>query len=385
MVGPPTVMRELLRVVRPPHPFLVVTQGWPSVLVTILGMGFSLRGAFFPPRFHQYFKNPLNKSGIKLFYTNIQFPPVFNRKSFITLVAGSPVFVEKTLAALHNTKRVLVNVEMDRFRSALVLKKEWKRGLQVLQRFGLRTFSLTDSKCGGATDAQFFFGLGSGPGFGVLPSEANTIKRSLRHLLDGGTEIRTTTPVADLADLALLDPPPRKVIWSPDKKFIRQEGLLPSRHPQVLVACPSYYHPKGLVLRPLALAEALRLYRIPLHIEAVMTKKFNAAMFDSSQAPRMFGPDVWSSKASDRNGQASKDWSFRDCANPSLYSSIFTHLWGVCGGGKVGGPREVEGYTSKEELGNAEEVERDAAKEEVDAESFSSTTSSFGFLPSGRI
>ena len=114
----------MLRVLQPPHPFVVVTQGWPSVLVTILGMGLPLRGAVFPPRFHEYFKNPLNKSGIKLVYTNIQFSPVSHRKSFITLVAGSPAFVEKTLAALHNTTRVLVSVGMDRFRSALVLKKE---------------------------------------------------------------------------------------------------------------------------------------------------------------------------------------------------------------------------------------------------------------------
>ena len=113
MVGPPMVVRERLRVVRPPHPFVVVTQGWPSVLVTILGMGLPLRGAFFPPRFHQYFKNPLNKSGINLFYTNIQFPPVFHRKACITLVAGSCVFVEKTLAALHDTKRVLVSFELE--------------------------------------------------------------------------------------------------------------------------------------------------------------------------------------------------------------------------------------------------------------------------------
>ena len=129
MVGPPTVVRERLRVVRPPHPFVVVTQGWPSVLVTILGMGLPLRGAFFPPWFHQYFKNPLNKSGIKLFYTNIQFPPVFNRKSFITLVAGSPVFVEKTLAALHNTKRVLVSIELESRQGPHALKTDWKKSL----------------------------------------------------------------------------------------------------------------------------------------------------------------------------------------------------------------------------------------------------------------
>ena len=94
---------------------------------------------------------------------------------------------------------------------------------------------MRDSKCGGATDATFLFGLGSGPGFGVLPSDDNTIERALRHFLDGGTDTPTNIPVVDLVDQVVLDPPPRKVIWSPDNTFVRQEGLFPSRHSQVLV------------------------------------------------------------------------------------------------------------------------------------------------------
>ena len=113
MVEPPMVVRELLRVVRPPHPFVVITQGWPSVLVPILGLGLPLKAAFFPPCLHEYLKNPLNKSGINPFYTNSQFPPVFHRKTFITLVAGSPTFVEKTLATVHDTTRVLVSFELN--------------------------------------------------------------------------------------------------------------------------------------------------------------------------------------------------------------------------------------------------------------------------------
>ena len=50
-------------------------------------------------------------------YTNIQFSPVFQRKTFIALVTGTPDFVERTVAVLHSTKRVLVSVELNRLKS----------------------------------------------------------------------------------------------------------------------------------------------------------------------------------------------------------------------------------------------------------------------------
>ena len=274
MVGPPPVVRELLRLVQPPHPFVVIAQGWPSVLVSILGLGLPLKAAFFSTCFHQYFKEPLNKSGIKVFYTNSQFPPVFHKKLCITLVAGSPSFVERTLAAVHDTKRVLVSFELNllaprRGIEPKTLKMAWKECLKVLHKHELCSFTLRDFKCGGATDAVFLFGLGSGSGFGLLPSDNNTIERALRHFLDGGTDIPTNIPEVDLdvpgniiwssdktfipvVDLPVLDRPPRRVIWASDKigglspiwntkTFVRQERLFPTRRPQVLVACPSHY------------------------------------------------------------------------------------------------------------------------------------------------
>ena len=176
----------------------------------------------------------------------------------------------------------------------------WKECLKLLHKHGLRSFKLRDSKCGGATDAELLFGLGSAPGFGVLPSNDNTVERALPHFLDGGTDIPTNITGVDLdvpgniiwssdktfipvVDLPALDHPPRKVIWASDKivgsspiwntkTFVRQEGLFPTRRPQVLVACPSHYRPKELILRPLAMKETLRLYQIPLHMDAVLIK-----------------------------------------------------------------------------------------------------------------
>ena len=55
MVVAPKVVQEMMRVVQPPHPFVVVTQGWPSVLVTILGMGLPLGGGFLPPALSSIF------------------------------------------------------------------------------------------------------------------------------------------------------------------------------------------------------------------------------------------------------------------------------------------------------------------------------------------
>ena len=161
----------------------------------------------------------------------------------------------------------------------------------MLHKHELRSFKLRDSKYGGATDAEFLFGLGSAPGFGVLPFNDNTVERALRHFLDGGTDIPTNVPAVDLdvpvrvtwssnktfipvVDLPVLDHSPRKVIWASDKiggsspiwntkPFVRQEGLFPTRYPHDLVACPSHYRPQELVLRPLAVKETLRLYQIP--------------------------------------------------------------------------------------------------------------------------
>ena len=99
-----------------------------------------------------------------MFYTNIQFPPVFHGKSFVTQVAGNPAFVEKNLAALHNTKRVIASIELESWQGPRARETDWKKGLQILHKYDLRSFKLRDSKCGGATDAVFLFGLGSGPG-----------------------------------------------------------------------------------------------------------------------------------------------------------------------------------------------------------------------------
>ena len=103
-------------------------------------------------------------------------------------MSGNHKFVKETLVQLHDTNNVFVSVELNRLKSARTLKLDWNRGLQVLQEFGLQSFKLRDSKCGGATDAAFLFDVSSGPGFGVLPGEGNMIERLLRHFLDGGVE-----------------------------------------------------------------------------------------------------------------------------------------------------------------------------------------------------
>ena len=242
-------------------------------------------------------------------------------------MTGALVFVDETLAELYDTKRVLVGVESNRLKFARTLKIDWREGKPVLHKWNLRKFMLLDFKCGGATDVKFLFGLGSGPGFGVLPSHENTIERSLRHFLEGGTKILQGSSVVDMDEHTLSDPPQR-VIWLPDRVFVRQEGLLLSQKLHVLVVCPSYFQPKGLVLWPLAVTKVLRLYQIPLHMDTDLTNN------------GIFAPELSHGKI--------KDWPFRNCANLVIYASIFTQGWGVCVGGDAEGG-DAEGDAAKGE------------------------------------
>ena len=51
----PRIVRASLVLVRPPHPFVVVSQIWPSALIPILSLNLPLSGAFFPAKYHGYF------------------------------------------------------------------------------------------------------------------------------------------------------------------------------------------------------------------------------------------------------------------------------------------------------------------------------------------
>jgi hypothetical protein len=59
MVTPAIVMKiaSVLRFITPPTSFVVVAGDWPGSLISLLALNLPIRGAFFPVRFHEYFKS----------------------------------------------------------------------------------------------------------------------------------------------------------------------------------------------------------------------------------------------------------------------------------------------------------------------------------------
>ena len=70
------------------------------------------------------------------------------------------------MTQLHDTKRVLVNVELNSLKSDQALKRDWREGLQVLRKWDLGNFTLRDSKYGEATDVNFCSGWEAALGLG---------------------------------------------------------------------------------------------------------------------------------------------------------------------------------------------------------------------------
>ena len=58
-VGLKTVRGEL-KPIRAPRAIIVIAEGWPSCLISILTLKLPLVGAYFPRRHHHHFKVPTN-------------------------------------------------------------------------------------------------------------------------------------------------------------------------------------------------------------------------------------------------------------------------------------------------------------------------------------
>ena len=122
IIQPSKVVRAPLVHVRPPHPFVVISQSWPSVLIPILALKLPLAGVFFPRGLHKYFKPPSDKQEVKpwlplpaLATTTFASPVVF-------FVSGDLAFIESVWRHLGGSKRVIVSLELD-FRLSLNVQR----------------------------------------------------------------------------------------------------------------------------------------------------------------------------------------------------------------------------------------------------------------------
>ena len=57
IIHPYRVQRAGLNHVRPPYLIVVISDGWPSSLIALLGLKLPVASGFFPSPYHRYFKS----------------------------------------------------------------------------------------------------------------------------------------------------------------------------------------------------------------------------------------------------------------------------------------------------------------------------------------
>jgi hypothetical protein len=91
----------------PPFPFVVIAGGWPSELIAVLLLDLPLLGAYFPTKFHRYFK----PRGV---VTSWFAPSDVTHSTFPEgtglLVLGSQTFTNGILLGLDSTRWVIALV-----------------------------------------------------------------------------------------------------------------------------------------------------------------------------------------------------------------------------------------------------------------------------------
>ncbi len=219
-----------------------------------------------------------------------------------------------------------------------MLQRAVRGGHVLCQDFDLVPLVVGDAATGGATDAQHFICFGRELTKRSTPVVEAGLRRTVRHVLDGGVEGHFPTVLKSA--LPELSNPARAVLWH--NNILRPEGLFPSRTPDVKVYCPSHKLQDSWTIRSLTISEKLQLYQLPLSMDAVLTSLF---------------PNGW--------------LPFADSPSPEVYTSILRQLWGDSVGGGTfvldltdeSGSHFLEGDEMKEE-----KVEMDKKDEKADIE-----------------
>ena len=127
-----------------------MAEGWPSALMAIVLLGLPLVGAYFPSRFHRYFKP--SKSGVTAWFT----PSALNTDSLPEgvglVVSGSERFIDGIMGTVGPTRQIIISVEIS-LRGATLrgLRKSRASAKELLKRHGMEPVSFLDSESGGAT------------------------------------------------------------------------------------------------------------------------------------------------------------------------------------------------------------------------------------------
>lgn len=164
----PRLISGIVRGLEASFPFIVVAGGWPSALLAILSLGLPLVGAYFPPRFHRYFKP---KGGVTSWFTPSELNTTRLPAGVGLLVSGSERFIDGIMGTVGPTRRIIALVEISlRGATLRVLRKSRASAKELLTRHGMQPVSFLDSENGGATDACHVLGFGQDLGSDGLPT-----------------------------------------------------------------------------------------------------------------------------------------------------------------------------------------------------------------------
>ena len=221
-------------------PFIVVAGGWPSAFMAIISLGLPLVGAYFPPKFHRYFKL---KGGVTSWFTPSALKTTRLPEGVGLLLSGSEQFINGIMGTVGPTRRIIALVEISLCSTTLRgLCKSRVSVKELLKRHGMQPASFLDSENGGATDACHVLGFGQDLGSDVLPMASKGLPPTLCHFLDVGVKgaFLKTSRVPCLS-VSVVDDPSQSELWHLDT--VLGEGLFPCTRPRSLVYCHSHFFP----------------------------------------------------------------------------------------------------------------------------------------------
>ena len=188
IVRPLRVDSAALVLVRPPHPFLVLAEGWPGALVPILALGCPIAGAFFPAKYHPYFNLPSNPTQPSWYPTSSYSSSTVQGRP-ITFMSGSLGFLKTHWPSVARGGQAILVVEIPkRGATVAVVRRVWQEAQRFLESVGLSVVSFSDDVCGGPLDAKFLFGFGRHLGGKQCPAPLPTVARCVRDYVDGGVD-----------------------------------------------------------------------------------------------------------------------------------------------------------------------------------------------------
>ena len=307
---------------------MVIAEKWPSCLISILALKLPLSGAYFPRKYHHHFKLPSNA---RFDQWKVEGQPIKGDNNFV--ISGSVAFIRRVCAYKHvNVSRVIVCFEQDFQKDGISGKFQWSEAKAMCDTLSLFPVTMRDMQFGGATNASFLFGFGNNLEYHNLPKPQPDIQRSLLHYLDGG--VAGHFPSIPLSEVPIIMDPPRTPIkhkWGPlHEGCLRQEGLFNVQRPRSKILCPSYFNKNRLVIRQLSTGELLRLYQLPLAMDATLSPTIGA----HDEVP------------------------FARAASCVIFTSVLRQLWGNSGGG-LEEVKLVEGLERNEDAVEALKEEDD--------------------------